>query len=145
MRGLPVILEREGPLAILTFDAPPLNLFDAAMIAALQAAVADVAADPPRGLLIRAEGRVVSGGVDVHLFDGLSPQDAGALWTELLQMIHTVEELPLPTVFAAHSLCLAGGLRALAGLRPAAGGRVGAASSPEIRTPDSLWKLEESQ
>jgi enoyl-CoA hydratase len=106
MRGLPVILEREGPLAVLTFDAPPLNLFDAAMIAALQAAVAEVAADPPRGLLIRAEGRVVSGGVDVHLFDGLSPQDAGALWTELLQMIHTVEELPLPTVFAAHSLCL---------------------------------------
>ena len=76
------------------------------MIAALQAAVADVAADPPRGLLVRAEGRVVSGGVDVHLFDGLSPQAAGELWTELLEMIHTVEELPLPTVFAAHALCL---------------------------------------
>jgi enoyl-CoA hydratase len=102
----PVSLERDGPLAVLTFDAPPLNLFDAAMIAALQAAVADVAADPPRGLLVRAAGRVVSGGVDVHLFDGLSTQDAGALWTELLQMIHTVEELPLPTVFAAHALCL---------------------------------------
>ena len=60
--GQPVLLERDGPLAVLTFDAPPLNLFDAAMIAALQAAVADVAADPPRGLLMRAEGRVVSGG-----------------------------------------------------------------------------------
>jgi enoyl-CoA hydratase len=104
--GQPVLLERDGPLAVLTFDAPPLNLFDAAMIAGLQAAVADVAADPPRGLLVRAEGRVVSGGVDVHLFDGLSRQDAGALWTELLEMIHTVEELALPTVFAAHALCL---------------------------------------
>ena len=30
----------DGPLAVLTFDAPPLNLFDAAMIAALQAAFA---------------------------------------------------------------------------------------------------------
>ena len=58
----PVRLERDGPLAVLTFDAPPLNLFDAAMIAALQAAVADIAADQPRGLLVRAEGRVVSGG-----------------------------------------------------------------------------------
>ena len=104
--GGPVILERDGALAVLTFDAPPLNLFDAAMIAALQAAVADVAADPPRGLLVRAEGRVVSGGVDVHLFDGLSPQAAGELWTELLRIIHTVEELALPTVFAAHALCL---------------------------------------
>ena len=102
----PARLERDGALAVLTFDAPPLNLFDAAMIGALRAAVAEVAADPPRGLLVRAEGRVVSGGVDVHLFDGLSPQDAGELWTELLAMIHTFEELPLPTVFAAHALCL---------------------------------------
>jgi enoyl-CoA hydratase/carnithine racemase len=104
--GESVRLERDAALAVLTFDAPPLNLFDAAMIAALQAAVAEVAADPPRGLLVRAEGRVVSGGVDVHLFDGLSPQAAAELWTELLQMIHTVEELALPTVFAAHALCL---------------------------------------
>jgi enoyl-CoA hydratase len=104
--GEAVRLERDGALAVLTFGAPPLNLFDAAMIADLQAAVAEIAVDPPRGLLIRAEGRVVSGGVDVHLFDGLSPQAAGELWTELLQMIHTVEELPLPTVFAAHALCL---------------------------------------
>ena len=104
--GVSVRSERDGALAVLTFDAPPLNLFDAAMIADLQAAVADVAADPPRGLLVRAEGRVVSGGVDVHLFDGLSPQAAGELWTELLEMIHTVEELALPTVFAAHALCL---------------------------------------
>jgi enoyl-CoA hydratase len=106
LMGESVRLERDGALAVLTFDAPPLNLFDAAMIAALQAAIADVAADPPRGLLVRAEGRVVSGGVDVHLFDGLSPRAAAELWTELLQMIHTVEELPLPTVFAAHALCL---------------------------------------
>ena len=48
----------------------------------------------------------MSGGVDVALFDGLTPEDAAALWTDLLAMIHTVEELPFPTVFAAHALCL---------------------------------------
>jgi enoyl-CoA hydratase/carnithine racemase len=72
----------------------------------VRGAIDDVASDPPRGLLIRAEGRVVSGGVNVNLFDGLTPQDAGRLWTDLLAMIHTVEELPFPTVFAAHGLCL---------------------------------------
>jgi enoyl-CoA hydratase len=102
----PVRLERDGALAIITLDKPPLNLFDRAMLDALGAAVRDVAADPPRGLLVRAEGRAVSGGVDVHLFDGLSVEDAAALWRELLDVIHTVEELPLPTVFAAHALCL---------------------------------------
>jgi enoyl-CoA hydratase len=102
----PVRAERDGPLAVLTLDSPPLNLFDGAMLDALREAVAGVAADPPRGLLVRAEGRAVSGGVDVELFDGLSPADAAALWRDLLALVHTVEELPLPTVFAAHALCL---------------------------------------
>jgi enoyl-CoA hydratase len=102
----PVRLEREAALAVVTLAAPPLNLFDDAMIAGVRDAIDDVAAHHPRGLLIRAEGRVVSGGVNVNLFDGLTPQDAGRLWTDLLAMIHTVEELPFPTVFAAHGLCL---------------------------------------
>jgi enoyl-CoA hydratase/carnithine racemase len=102
----PVSLERDGALAILTLASPPLNLFDWAMLEGLRAAVTDVAADPPRGLLVRAEGRAVSGGVDVHLFDGLSVDDAAGLWRDLLDLVHTVEELPLPTVFAAHALCL---------------------------------------
>jgi enoyl-CoA hydratase len=102
----PVRLERDGALAIITLDKPPLNLFDRELFDALRAAVDDVAGDPPRGLLVRAEGRAVSGGVDVHFFDGLSVDDAAALWRELLDLVHTVEELPLPTVFAAHALCL---------------------------------------
>jgi enoyl-CoA hydratase/carnithine racemase len=102
----PVNLEEDGPLAVLTIDAPPLNLFDQALMDALGGAVALVAESDARGLLVRAEGRAVSGGVDVHLFEGLSVQDAGRLWTQLLTMIHTLEELPFPTVFAAHALCL---------------------------------------
>ena len=102
-----VRLEQEGPLAVLTFDSPPLNLFDQAVFEGVRRAVDTVAADPPRGLLIRAEGKVVSGGVDVgKVFDGMSAQRGGALWDELLEVIHTIEELPLPTVFAAHGLCL---------------------------------------
>jgi enoyl-CoA hydratase len=102
----PVSLARDGALATITLDSPPLNLFDAEMIAGLRAAVDDVAADPPRGLLVRAEGRVVSGGVNVAMFDGLTAEDGAALWRQLLDLVHTVEELPLPTVFAAHALCL---------------------------------------
>lgn len=101
-----VRVEREGPLAVVTFDSPPLNLFDQAMIDGLKDAVAALDADHPRGLLFRAENRIVSGGVNVNLFDGLSVEDAGTLWTELLEMIHTVESWPFPTVFAAHQLCL---------------------------------------
>jgi enoyl-CoA hydratase/carnithine racemase len=102
-----VRLEAEGPLAVLTFDSPPLNLFDDAVFAGFREAMDKVAADPPRGLLLRAEGKVVSGGVDVgKVFDGMSAERGGELWDELLATIHVLEELPLPTVFAAHGLCL---------------------------------------
>ncbi|HSK50558.1 MAG TPA: enoyl-CoA hydratase/isomerase family protein [Solirubrobacterales bacterium] len=104
--GSPVRVERDGGLAVLTLDSPPLNLFDAAMIDGVEAAVAALAAEPPRALLIRAEGRAVSGGVDVHVFEGLSPAEASALWDRLLGMIDTLEALPAPTVFAAHALTL---------------------------------------
>jgi enoyl-CoA hydratase/carnithine racemase len=100
-------LEREeSGLAVLTLDSPPLNLFDQRMIDNIRAAVDDVAASPPRALLIRAEGRAVSGGVDVHVFDGLTPEQGSALWDELLGMIDQLERLPAPIVFAAHALTL---------------------------------------
>lgn len=99
-------LEREGDLATITLDSPPLNLFDQRMIDDLRAAIDAVAAEPPRALLIRAEGRAVSGGVDVHVFAGLTPEQASQLWDELLLMIEKVEELPAPVVFAAHALTL---------------------------------------
>jgi enoyl-CoA hydratase/carnithine racemase len=99
-------VERDGPLAVLVLDSPPLNLFDQAMFDGLAEAVGELEADQPRGLLIRAEGRAVSGGVDVHVFDELSTGDAGKLWTELLDLIHRVEAFAFPTVFAAHALTL---------------------------------------
>lgn len=105
--GAAARLEREeSGLAVLTFDSPPLNLFDQRMIDDFQAAVADVAAEPPRALLVRAEGRAVSGGVDVHVFEGLTPEQASLLWDELLGTIDALEGLPAPIVFAAHALTL---------------------------------------
>ncbi|HEX6153349.1 MAG TPA: enoyl-CoA hydratase/isomerase family protein [Solirubrobacterales bacterium] len=104
-------LEREeSGLAVITLDSPPLNLFDQRMIDDLRAAIAEVAAEPPRALLIRAEGRAVSGGVDVNVFAGLTPEQGSELWTDLLGMIDQVELLPAPVVFAAHALTLTAAL-----------------------------------
>lgn len=103
----PLLRDRQDGLAILTFAAPPLNLFDELLMDELAEAVAELSAAPPRALLIRAQGKVVSGGVDVgRVFDGLDAGRAELLWRDWLQVIHAIEELPLPTVFAAHGLCL---------------------------------------
>ncbi len=102
-----VLVERDGPLAVITHDVPPVNLWNQETMDGFAAALDDVEADPPRALLIRANGKIVSGGVDVKLFaeveDGAS---GGALWETLLQLPHRLEALPYPTVFAAHALCL---------------------------------------
>lgn len=96
----------DGPLAILTLDNGELNLFDAAVIASLDEETRKLEAQPPRGLLIRAEGKIVSGGVDVPLFQTLTPDSGAALWRELLEIVRRVEDLPCPTLFASHALCL---------------------------------------
>ena len=61
-------LERDGDLGILVIDNQPLNLFDADMVSGILSAL-DEARDC-RALLVRAEGKSFTGGVDVNVFKG---------------------------------------------------------------------------
>jgi enoyl-CoA hydratase/carnithine racemase len=165
-------LERDKlGLAVLTLDSPPLNLFERSMFEGLVGLVDEVESHPPRGLLIRAEGRAVSGGVDVNEFDGLSPEQARELWEELLGLVDRVERLPLPTVFAAHALTLTaafelalscdlivaaesarfGLVERVVGLTPSMGGtqrlaeRAGSSRAAELVMTGELYGAEELQ
>src|SRR5215211_2072803 len=112
----PLRLERDGDVVVL--DHPPLNLFTADVLNALEHVAAELQAltDPSapsraRAVLFEARGKVVSGGVDVRLFQAIAesaePARRGAdLWTRLLRVAQTIEDLPVPTVFAAHGLTL---------------------------------------
>lgn len=104
-----VRVEQDGPLAVLTFDRPPLNLWNADLGRALTAALDDLDARPVRGLLIRAEGRVFTGGVDVTALSVLDRPGGEAMARELLAIADRVAALPYPTVLAAHALCLTWG------------------------------------
>jgi enoyl-CoA hydratase/carnithine racemase len=102
-----VQVRREEALAVVTFDSPPLNLFDQGLRDGLVAALDELEAGAPRALLFRAEGKVVSGGVDVSLFAALSgAEEARAAFEDLVALARRVEALPCPTLFAAHGLCL---------------------------------------
>jgi enoyl-CoA hydratase/carnithine racemase len=103
----PVGLQYDGPLAVVTFDSPPVNLFDGALEQGLVEVIGELEATSARAVLFRAEGRVVSGGVDVSVFDAMQgPEDAGATFARLIAISQRVEALPCPVVFAAHALCL---------------------------------------
>src|SRR3954468_9916383 len=114
----PLHLERDGDVAVVALDNPPLNLFDELVFDELERIAAELVAltepgreDRARAVLFEARGKVVSGGVDVGLFQEIAegPQAVArgtALWGRLLRVTQRIEDLPVPTVFAAHGLTL---------------------------------------
>jgi enoyl-CoA hydratase/carnithine racemase len=105
-----VRFETAGPLGILSLANPPLNLFSQELIDDLRAAVTKAKETSLRGLLVRADGKVFSGGADVSVFKGVSAAEARKRFTSHLRLIADLEELPFPTVAAVQGLCIAAGL-----------------------------------
>jgi enoyl-CoA hydratase/carnithine racemase len=105
---MPVTVSRtdEG-VAVLTFSAPPVNLYSLELHADFDRALEEVKQMSPRALLIRAEGRVVSGGVDVSQFhEQKTKAETKVLYDRMLQLPDRIAALPFPTFFAAHALTL---------------------------------------
>ena len=100
---------RDGDVGSITIDAQPLNLFDRELTNDLIAAVHAATEDGPRALVMRAEGKVFTGGVDVNIFHGLSESEAHEFAEQLIALTHSIEDLPFPTLAVVHGLCLTAG------------------------------------
>ncbi len=105
-----VRFETSGALGFLTLANPPLNLFDQELIDDLRKAVDHARQHPLRALLVRADGKVFSGGADVAIFKGKAANEARARFTSHLRTIADLEELPFPTIAAVQGACMAAGL-----------------------------------
>lgn len=101
--------ERHGDVGVVVIDDPPLNLFGDELTRDLVGALEEAAAESVRALLVRAEGEVFTGGADVHVFEGKSPEEARSFFAELVAIVHRLEEMPVPTVAAVQGLCLTAG------------------------------------
>src|SRR6478736_3241970 len=106
----PVRLERDGAVAVLVLDDPPLNLFGRDAFEALDRRVAEVEESDARALVWRAEGEVFTGGADVNVFAGTDPDDGGQMFEALVAGVRRLEALPIPTLALVHGLCLTAGL-----------------------------------
>ena len=76
----------------------------------LRGAVTAAKQAPLRALMVRAEGKIFSGGADVRMFKGRTLAHARERVTSHLRTIADLEELRCPTVAAVQGLCLAAGL-----------------------------------
>jgi enoyl-CoA hydratase len=138
----PIRIERDGPVAVMILESPPLNLFGREAFESLTACITDVELSDARALVWRAEGEIFSGGVDVQVFKDTDPKHADQLFGALVTAVRRLEALPIPTLALIDGLCLtaaweialgcdmmwasesarAGLVEAVVGLTPGAGG-----------------------
>ncbi|HJV67333.1 MAG TPA: cyclohexa-1,5-dienecarbonyl-CoA hydratase [Geomonas sp.] len=126
---LKVSLERDGRLLRLTLARPKANIIDAAMIAALQAALEEHLSQPKlRCVLLTAEGPHFSFGASVeeHL-----PDSCAQMLKQLHALVLTLVESPVPVLVAVRGQCLGGGLEVAA-----AGHLIFAAPNAQLGQPE---------
>src|SRR5262249_14696006 len=108
-----VRLERDGGVAVLILDNPPLNLFSSEVFEHFVARLEEVEKSDARALVWRADGDLFTGGADVNDFQRVVDQGGpGESFGSLLDAVQKLEALPIPTLALAHGLCLTAGLQA---------------------------------
>jgi len=97
----------DGDVATVTFSSGPLNLYSLELHEEFDAALDRVEAQSPRVVVVRAEGKIVSGGVDVAQFHArTSKQATRELYDRMIELPDRFAALPMPTVFVVHGLTL---------------------------------------
>lgn len=91
----------------LTFSSGPVNLYSLEFHDEFDNALDQVEADLPRVLIVRAEGKIVSGGVDVSQFhERKTKAETRQLYDRMMELPDRFAALPIPTVFVSHALTL---------------------------------------
>lgn len=107
----PVTLERDGNVAVMVLDNPPLNLVGEDAWRALVDCVDEVESSDARALVWRAAGDVFTGGADVNDFQRVQREGTAAeSFGTLVNTARRLEELEIPTLALVHGLCLTAGL-----------------------------------
>ena len=111
MTTTPVRLDRDGNVAVMVLDNPPLNLFSRAVFEAFVQRLEEVADSDVRALVWRADGELFTGGADVNDFQRVVDEGGpGESFGSLLHAAQRLEQLEIPTLALAHGLCLTAGL-----------------------------------
>ena len=104
---MPIIIEKQERVTSITWDRPPLNVLDVALLRELAGALTDCAAASADIVILRGAGqRAFSAGVDIrdHTVEKVP---------EMLEVVHGVIRkllaLPQVTIAAVRGVCLGGG------------------------------------
>jgi len=107
-------VERDGAVAVVTIDNPPVNALKAALLEELEAELAALDDDADaRAIVLRGAGdRAFVAGADIKEFPALREAAAGEGGSArgIQKVSLAVERMRTPVVVAVHGFCLGGGL-----------------------------------
>ncbi len=99
----PVRYERQGDIAVITIDSPPVNAIDRHIRKGLKEAAAQAASDDSKAVVVHCAGRTFAAGADINEFDtGIAPPPYH-------EVMNAIEDLAKPVVATLHGTALGGG------------------------------------
>jgi 3-hydroxyacyl-CoA dehydrogenase len=127
-----VKLSRDGDIAVVTIDNPPVNALSSGVPEGLQSSIEEAARDDAvRAIVVIGAGRTFIAGADIREFVKIVAGQRERM--VLLPFLRAIEDCPKPVVMAIHGTALGGGLEtAMAGHYRviASGAQVG---QPEVK------------
>ena len=107
---MPITFERNGAVAEIIFDHPPVNAFDTKLWSVIPELLHEAGEDPSvHCVLIRAEGRGFCGGVDIKEMQA-HPERIVELNRHNYRTSHAVRACPVPVISALHGFVIGGGV-----------------------------------
>lgn len=106
-----ILVSKEGAVATITLNRPPLNPLNSKVFQELEAACQDLEADPEvRAVILTGAGeRAFAAGADVSELGRQTPVGAHAFCRTSWRAFNKLENLPKPTIAALRGLVLGGG------------------------------------
>jgi enoyl-CoA hydratase len=105
-----VTLREDDGVVVLSIDRPPANAMDTALLRDVLEAIARIAEDPPRALVLAGRPGFFSAGADLKAVPGYGAEDQRRMVQSINAMALGVYELPCPVVGAITGHAIAGGL-----------------------------------
>jgi 2-(1,2-epoxy-1,2-dihydrophenyl)acetyl-CoA isomerase len=107
----PVLLSRQGPVAVVTLNRPErMNALGRELVAALRAAFHELANDSTVSVIVlTGTGKAFCAGADLREREGMTTDEARAFIRSLNDTFNAVEDTPQPVIAAINGVCMGGG------------------------------------
>jgi enoyl-CoA hydratase len=102
--------ETNGGVLVATIDRPPANAMDVSLLRDLNEAIAGIARQPPRALVLAGRAGFFSAGADLKAVPGYGAEEQREMVCAINEMALGAYELPCPVVGAITGHAIAGGL-----------------------------------